>query len=143
MDCQILKLVLTRDKPGLTKNSWFSGSTKTTGCIAACFLSNLLHCKNRERQISKQVPSTTTGVTWYTDRVAAPPKPAQGCEGRAGAESSLGAAPGPGRRALVRWSNRRAAAAGVARRSRAWKACPRPAGTALNGGTGLKKQNRA
>ena len=112
MDCQILKLVLTRDKPGLTKNSWFSGSTKTIGCIAACFLSNLLHCKNRERQISKQVPSTTTGVTWYTDHMASPPKPAQGCEGRAGAESNLGAAPGPGRKTLVRWSNRRAAAAG-------------------------------
>ena len=28
MDSQILKLMLTGDKPGLTKNSWSSGSTK-------------------------------------------------------------------------------------------------------------------
>ena len=118
MDCQILKFVLTRDKPGLTKKQLvfrcFQVQKHTTGGVAACFLSNFLHCKNKECQISKQVPSTTTGVTWYTDRVAAPPKPAQGCEGRAGAESSLRAAPGPGRRTLVCWSHRRAAAAAVA-----------------------------
>ena len=90
------------------------------------------------------MPSTATGVTWHnTDCVAAPPKPAQGCEGRAGAESSLGAAPGPGRRTLVRWSNRQAAAAGIARRSQAWKARPRPAGTALNGEAERKEQKRA
>ena len=143
MDRQILKLVLTRDKPGLTKNSWFSGSTKYYRLYCRMLLVKSFHCKNRERQISKQVPSTTTGVTWYTDRAAAPPKPAQCCEKRAGAESSLGAAPGPGRRTLVCWSNRRAAAAGAAQRSQAWKAGPRPAGTALNGGSGLKKQKRA
>ena len=148
MDCQILKLVLTRDKPGLTKKQLvfrcFQVQKNSTGGIAACFLSNFLHCKNKECQISKQMPSTATGVTWHnTDCVAALPKPAQGCEGRAGAESSLGAAPGPGRRTLVRWSNRRAAAAGVARRSQAWMACPRPAGSALKGATGLKKQKRA
>ena len=143
MDYQILKLVLTRDKPGLSNKAAFQILRNTTSCIAACFWSNLLHCKNRKRQISTQVPSTTTGVTWYTDGVASSPKPAKGCERCAGAQSSLSAAPGPGRRTLVRWSNRRAAAAGVTRRSQAWMACPRPAGTALNGGTGLKKQKRA
>ena len=69
MDCQILKLVLTRDKPGLTKKQLvfrcFQVRQNTTGCIAACFLSNPLHCKNRECETSKQMPSTTTGVTWH------------------------------------------------------------------------------
>ena len=59
-----------------------------------------------EMSISKQMPSMTTGMAWYTGGVTAPPKPAQGCEGRARGEASLGAAAGPGRRILVRWSNR-------------------------------------
>ena len=90
----------------------------------------------------------TTSVTCYTDRVTtrflqAKKRQAQACEGRAGGESNLGAAAAPGRRTLVRWINRRAAAAGVARRSRALVTSPVGAGTALPSETGLKKQKRA
>ena len=90
----------------------------------------------------------TTSVTCYTDRVMtrflqAKKRQAQACEGRAGGESSLGAAAAPGRWTLVRWIHRRADAAGVARRSRAFTASPVGAGTALPSETGLKKQKRA
>ena len=60
------------------------------------------HCKNRKYQIVKRMPSMTTSVTCYTDRVMtrflqAKKRQAQACEGRAGGESSLGAAAAPGR----------------------------------------------
>jgi len=48
------------------------------------------------------MPSMTTSVTCYTDRVMtrflqAKKRQAQACEGRAGGESSLGAGAAPGR----------------------------------------------
>ena len=89
----------------------------------------------------------TTWVTCYTDRVMTcflqAKRQAQACEGRAGGESSLGAGAAPGGWTSVRWINRRAAAAGVTRRSRAFSASPVGAGTAVPSKTGLKKQKRA
>ena len=67
---------------------------------------------------------------------------AQACEGRAGGESSLGAAAAPGGWTLVRWIYRRAAAARAAGRCRAFTASPVGAGTALPRETGRKKQKR-
>ena len=83
------------------------------------------------------MPSITTSVTYYTVRQV------QACEGRTGGESSLGATTAPGHWTLVRWINRRAAAAGVARRSRAFMASPVDTGIALPSETGLKKKKRA
>jgi len=61
------------------------------------------HCKNRKYQIIKRMPSVTTSVTYYTDRVIirslqAKNRQAQACEERAGGR--IGPWHGCGARAL-------------------------------------------